>query len=102
MQSLESIENFKIKAGYSKNEVERKKEALDRVLVPLSLNELIDMLKEVGFKHVEPIIRWNTFVSIVAQRLGRYQHGIPIHSRVHRLLRHVQRAAPCRGNSVRA
>lgn len=61
-------ENFKIKAGYSKNEVERKKEALDRVLVPLSLNELIDMLKEVGFKHVEPIIRWNTFVSIVAQK----------------------------------
>ena len=61
-------ENFKIKAGYSKNEVERKKEALDRVLVPLTLEELSNMLKEVGFKHVEPVIRWNNFVTIVAQK----------------------------------
>lgn len=61
-------ENFKIKSGYSKNEVERKKEALDRVLVPLTLDELTTLLKEVGFKHVELIIRWNNFVSIVAQK----------------------------------
>ena len=61
-------ENFKMKSGYSKNEIERKKEALDNVLVPLSLDELVLMLKSVGFHHVEPIIRWNNFVTIIAQK----------------------------------
>ena len=61
-------EKFKMKSGYSANEIERKKEALDNVLVPLSLDELVLMLKSVGFHHVEPIIRWNNFVTIIAQK----------------------------------
>ena len=61
-------EDFKINAGYSPTEVERKKEALDRVLVPQTLDELMTMLYKAGFTSVEPILRWNTFVSIVAKK----------------------------------
>lgn len=61
-------EDYKHRAGYSKNEIERKKEALDRVLVPSTHKELESMLFEAGFNDIETVIRFNNFVSIVAKR----------------------------------
>lgn len=61
-------ENFKHRAGYSKNEIERKKEALDQVLVPMTCEQLFGVLKEAGFTVGETVLKWNNFVSIVAQK----------------------------------
>ncbi|NRA45755.1 MAG: carboxy-S-adenosyl-L-methionine synthase CmoA [Oligoflexales bacterium] len=61
-----SYENFKFHRGYSVNEIERKKEALDQVLVPLSMEEQMTLISEVGFSACEPIMRWNNFVTYVA------------------------------------
>ncbi|MEZ4742143.1 MAG: carboxy-S-adenosyl-L-methionine synthase CmoA [Bdellovibrionota bacterium] len=59
-------ENFKLNAGYSKTEIERKKEALDNVLVPLTLDEQVKIIKDVGFYACEPVMKWNNFASIIA------------------------------------
>ena len=61
-------ENFKHRAGYSKNEIERKKEALDQVLVPMTSEQLSSILREAGFNLQETVLKWNNFVSIVAQK----------------------------------
>ncbi len=59
-------EGFKLRNGYTRTEIELKKEALDNVLVPFSLNEHLDYLLAAGFAHAEMILRWNNFGSIVA------------------------------------
>ena len=61
-------ENFKHRAGYSKSEIERKKEALDQVLVPMTMEQLSAMIKNAGFSVQETVLKWNNFVSIVAQK----------------------------------
>ncbi|MBI2603125.1 MAG: methyltransferase domain-containing protein [Deltaproteobacteria bacterium] len=59
-------ESFKRKNGYSQNEIERKKESLDNVLVPLTLTEQYDLLERAGFSTVDIVLKWHSFVSIVA------------------------------------
>jgi tRNA (cmo5U34)-methyltransferase len=61
-------EHFKECHGYSKTEIARKKEALENVLVPLTMEEQMTMLKETGFRNVEVIHRWNNFATFVAQK----------------------------------
>lgn len=59
-------ESFKERAGYSKTEIERKKEALDDVLIPLTLEEEVELIRNAGFSKVEPMIKWNNFCTFVA------------------------------------
>ncbi len=59
-------ENFKMRAGYSKSEVERKKEALDQVLVPLTVEEQLRLITGAGFQSPELIMKWNNFASFIA------------------------------------
>ncbi|MCG5059320.1 MAG: carboxy-S-adenosyl-L-methionine synthase CmoA [Limnoraphis sp. WC205] len=59
-------EAFKTRNGYAKNEIERKKEALENVLIPLTENEQISMLQESGFEQVDSIIKLHNFISFVA------------------------------------
>ncbi len=61
----ENYLNFKNAQGYSRDEIERKKEALENVLVPLTYQEQVDMLLSCGYI-VEPIIKWHQFTTIVA------------------------------------
>ena len=61
-----SYEHFKRRQGYSSTEIERKKEALDQVLIPFTMDEHIKLLETAGFKHFEPVLKWNQFVSYVA------------------------------------
>ncbi len=60
--------DFKEKTGYSKLEIAQKREALDKVLVPLSLKENINNLHQAGFKRTEVFFQWYNFVSILAQK----------------------------------
>ena len=61
-----AYERFKEASGYSRNEIERKKEALDNVLVPLTLSEQMTLLAKAGFTKFEPVLKWNNFATIVA------------------------------------
>jgi len=66
-ESLTDIyEYFKESNGYSRTEIERKKEALDNVLIPLTAEEQMQLLRKSGFDSVEPILRWNNFCSFVS------------------------------------
>jgi len=62
----DSYERFKEVRGYSRTEIERKKEALDNVLVPLTLDEQSELLRSAGFNFFEPMIRWHNFTSFIA------------------------------------
>ncbi len=59
-------ERFKMEQGYSRTEIELKKEALDQVLVPFTEDEHRHHLKEVGFEHVESLMKWNNFITLLA------------------------------------
>ena len=57
---------YKKKMGYSEFEIAQKREALENVLIPYTMNENIEMLKNAGFKEIEVIFRWNNFATFIA------------------------------------
>jgi tRNA (cmo5U34)-methyltransferase len=57
---------FKKSNNYSSTEIERKKETLENVLLPLSFEDEVSLIKNAGFSSVEPILKWNNFCSFVA------------------------------------
>ena len=61
-------EGFKRQQGYSRTEIERKKEALDNVLICHTVDDYFQLLSSCGFTQVELLMRWNNFVSIVAMK----------------------------------
>lgn len=66
-QTMTTIyEAYKRSRGYSQTEIERKKEALEQVLIPVTLEEQLGWLKEAGFRTIEITSKWYCFVSIVA------------------------------------
>jgi tRNA (cmo5U34)-methyltransferase len=58
--------NFKRGQGYSETEIAKKREALENVLVPFSIHENLDLLKESGFSQTESFFQWFNFVSFLA------------------------------------
>lgn len=58
--------DFKRAQGYSEIEITKKREALENVLVPFSINENISLLRKAGFKKVEPFFQWFNFSSFAA------------------------------------
>ena len=58
--------DFKRDNGYSELEISQKREALENVLVPLTLQENFTLLKDAGFQKVELHLKWLNFASIVA------------------------------------
>lgn len=69
--SRRTYENFKRANGYSESEIQRKKEALDNVLVPLTRSEQLALLHDAGFATVETLFQWNNFVTYLAVKAGR-------------------------------
>ena len=57
---------FKKEKGYSEYEIAQKREALENVLIPYTMNENIEMLKNAGFINIEVIFRWNNFATFIA------------------------------------
>ncbi|HER63097.1 MAG TPA: carboxy-S-adenosyl-L-methionine synthase CmoA [Desulfobacteraceae bacterium] len=57
---------FKRRQGYSELEIAAKREALENVLVPFSIEENIDLLRQAGFQSVETFFQWFNFASFVA------------------------------------
>ena len=63
---IDIYHNFKRQQGYSELEIAAKREALENVLIPFSLEENIALLKDAGFSEIEPYFKWFNFTSIVA------------------------------------
>ena len=59
-------ERFKAKNGYAKREIERKKEALENVLIPLTEEQLRTMLQKSGFERIDSLIKHHNFMTFVA------------------------------------
>lgn len=59
-------EAFKQQHGYAQREIERKKEALENVLIPLTEAQQVEMLQTCGFQQVDSLLKLHNFVSWVA------------------------------------
>ena len=62
----ESYHQYKHDHGYSELEISNKREALETVLIPLTIRENSELLQKAGFRTVETFFQWFNFVSIVA------------------------------------
>lgn len=52
--------------GYSYDEIERKKKSLEGVLVPMTSDWNIDLLKQAGFRKIDVFWRWMNFEGYIA------------------------------------
>jgi len=60
--------NYKKEQGYSEYEIAQKREALENVLIPFTIEENIQMCKNAGFKEVNTLFQWANFVTFVAKK----------------------------------
>ena len=58
--------DFKREMGYSELEISKKREALEEVLIPFTMEEEFDLLKEAGFKNCSVFFKWFNFASFLA------------------------------------
>jgi len=58
--------DYKRKQGYSEYEISAKREALENVLIPFTIDENIEMCKSAGFKQIDTIFQWANFVTFRA------------------------------------
>lgn len=65
-QIIDIYYDYKQQQGYSKSEIMQKREALENVLVPYTIEENFLMFKSCGFKSVDTIFQWGNFVTMVA------------------------------------
>ncbi|WP_455939608.1 carboxy-S-adenosyl-L-methionine synthase CmoA [Helicobacter fennelliae] len=67
-QMIEYYHAYKAKNGYTQSEITRKREALENVLVPYSLEENLALLKDAGFKGIEVLFKWVNFGTLIAKK----------------------------------
>lgn len=60
--------NYKKEQGYSEYEIAQKREALENVLIPFTIEENIQMCKDAGFRSVDTIFQWSNFVTFVSKK----------------------------------
>ena len=60
--------DYKKEQGYSDYEIAQKREALENVLIPFTIEENIKMCKDAGFKSVDTIFQWSNFVTFVSKK----------------------------------
>lgn len=67
--------DFKRERGYSDLEIARKREALENVLVPFTVEENLQLLRGAGFAHVELFFRHFNFAAFLAVKAGPDARG---------------------------
>ena len=67
-QMIERYVRYKQEQGYTKTEISKKREALENVLVPFSLEDNIAMLKDIGFSGIEVLFKWVNFGTLIAKK----------------------------------
>lgn len=59
---------FKMEQGYSQMEISRKREALENVLIPETLEDHLIRLQKSGFRKIDIWLKWFNFASLLAVR----------------------------------
>ncbi len=59
---------FKRRQGYSELEISRKRDALENVLVPLTVDQNMEMFRAAGFAKVEVLLKWFNFATFACYR----------------------------------
>jgi tRNA (cmo5U34)-methyltransferase len=67
-QMIDIYYDFKRERGYSDFEIAQKREALENVLIPFTIQENIQMCKDAGFTDVITLFQWANFVTFVAKK----------------------------------
>ncbi|MBF0258014.1 MAG: carboxy-S-adenosyl-L-methionine synthase CmoA [Desulfamplus sp.] len=57
---------FKLENGYSELEISRKRDALENVLIPETLESHANRVKNTGFRYMDVWLKWFNFASIIA------------------------------------
>ena len=65
---IELYYEFKRRNGYSNEEIARKREALENVLIPYRLDENLTLFREAGFGAVEPFFQWYNFAGFLCMK----------------------------------
>lgn len=65
---IEHYYSYKSSQGYSELEIAQKREALENVLVPYTMDENLTMLKNSGFIHIEVLFKWVNFALLIAKK----------------------------------
>jgi len=60
--------NYKKTQGYSEYEIAQKRESLENVLIPFTIEENIQMCKDAGFSQVDTLFQWANFVTFIAKK----------------------------------
>jgi tRNA (cmo5U34)-methyltransferase len=63
---IDIYHQFKLERGYSELEIAKKREALENILIPFSIEENRELLLGSGFSSVETFFQWFNFVSFIA------------------------------------
>lgn len=63
---IEHYYDYKRRQGYSDIEIDRKREALENIMIPYRMEENVQLLQEAGFRHVENYFRWYNFSALIA------------------------------------
>ena len=67
-QMIDIYYDYKKRQGYSEYEIAQKREALENVLIPFTIEENIRMCKDAGFSQVDTVFQWANFVTFVAKK----------------------------------
>jgi len=67
-QMIDIYYAYKKEQGYSEYEIAQKREALENVLIPFTIEENINMCKKAGFKQISTLFQWANFVTFVAKK----------------------------------
>ncbi|MBX5463453.1 MAG: carboxy-S-adenosyl-L-methionine synthase CmoA [Steroidobacteraceae bacterium] len=65
---IELYYRFKARQGYTAEEIQRKRESLENVLVPYRVEENVQLLQRCGFTTVDTCFRWFNWAAFVAIR----------------------------------
>ena len=68
---IEQYHAYKRSQGYSKLEIAKKREALEKVLIPLKPEKNRDLLAEAGFRQVDVFFKWFDFAGFLAVKPGK-------------------------------
>jgi len=60
--------DYKRRQGYSDYEIAAKREALENVLIPFTIEENIRLCREAGFSRVDTLFQWANFVTFRAKK----------------------------------
>lgn len=67
---IEFYYDYKRRHGYSEEEILRKREALENVLVPYRVDENYDLFRRNGFQTVETFFQWYNFAGFLCVKSG--------------------------------